>query len=292
MQIIEMMRNMLLFLCVVLFSLPGFPQSSHRGFFRDYNTAIQEANELGQILMIGFYEESCFLSKQLEQEVYHSKEFMALTDEMACVKVNIDTDEGSILEEKYRIPGCPTVLFTNGAGLELERITSFVPKGEFLEEVFRILSGNTIPAIEARISESPVYQDLFLATVYYCRNDYQKDKLDRYCKLFKELDPVYEKDSTNALFQYVYRKEIQRGVGSIGPEAEEFLFIKPGGNNYKLAVLLANYYLKMGDKDHAWAFFSDFYMMTDKRSKVESYFQKIKKVTGHEDKPEPAKKHR
>ena len=284
-----MIRNLFIVFIACTF-LPVSAQNKHRGFFDDYATALQEANELGQVLMIGFYEKSCFLGKQLNQEVYRSKEFQAITDEIACVKVDIDKDKGGILADKYRISGCPTVLFTNGAGIELERITSYIPKEEFMGIVTRILKGNSIPVVENRVVARQDYSDLFLLSLYFCRNDYHKDKLDKYYMLFKKLDPKNEKDSTNALLQYIYRKEIQRGVGSIAPEVEDYLITSPDGNSYKLAVLLTNYYLKSGDADRAWNFFSDFYMLTDQKSKVESFFQKLKKVTGHEDEQEPEKK--
>ena len=285
-----MIKN--LFVLFITFTiLPLSAQNKHRGFFDDYSTALQEANEFGQVLMIGFYEKSCFLSKQLDQEVYRSKEFQAITDELACVKVDIDTDKGGELAEKYRVSGCPTVLFTNGAGLELERITSYIPKEEYMGIVMRILKGNSIPVVENRVVTQQDYSDLFLLSLYFCRNDYHKDKLDKYFMLFKKLDSKNEKDSTNALLQYIYRKEIQRGVGSIAPEVEDYLITSQDGNSYKLAELLTNYYLKSGDADRAWDFFSDFYLLTDQKSKVDSYFQKLKKVTGHEDEQESEKKH-
>lgn len=269
---------------------PLYAQKNHRGFFRKYSTAVQEANEMGQILMIAFYEKSCFLSKQMEQEVYSSKEFQKITDEIACVKMDIDTEEGGKLAEKYQIPGCPTVLFVNGAGLELERISSFVPKSVFLGEVIRLLSGNAIPEIESRVASHPVYSDLFILSVYFCRNDYNKEKLDNYFEAFKKLDPQYLKDSTNKLLQFVYRKQIQRGVGSVAPEMEEYLIMRPEGNNYKLAELLTNYYLKSGDADSAWEFFSDFYLLSERKSKMENYYLQLKKLTGHGDVEEPGKK--
>ncbi len=251
-----------------------------RGFIRKYEDALKISREKKQVLMIDFYTKECFPSKQIEQEVYRSKQFFPLADSMVCVKVNGETPAGKILTEKYHITGYPTVLFVDPEGKELERITSQVPLNYFLATVRRILAGNAISQLEGRFPKRVGYSELYLLSLYYVRNVFDKKKLDHYFSAFRKMDPGYKKDSTQVLTRYVLQKELRAGVYSAAGEIESFVFDVPQGNSYKLAVLLTKYYLNIKDTQRAWDFFSGYYMFRENKAPIEGFYQELQTKLG------------
>ncbi len=272
-------------ICAFLFFvlLPdAMPAKRYRGFFRSYDKAVSASVHDHQVMMLDFYRKGCFPSKQLDQEVYHNKEFLPFTDSMVCIKIDGETPSGKKIREKYNIPGYPTVLFVDPGGNELERITSYVPRAYFIETVQRILKGDAISALEKRFPQQTGYNDLYILSIYYVRNVFDKKKLDMYFNAFRELDPSYKKDSTRVLCRYVLQKELRLGVYSAAGEIESFLYDVPRGNSYKLAILLTNYFLKLGEKQQAWDFFSGYYMLRENKAPIEAYYRELKKKLGKE----------
>jgi len=267
----------LIILSVLLFSCNLYAQKV-RGFFRDYEGALNASRENSQIMMIDFYTRRCFPSKQIDQEVYHAREFLPWTSRIVCVKVDGETKKGRKLTEQFHITGYPTVLFVDASGKELERITSYVPLSYFIETLNRIIRGNSITSLESRFTGETRYGDLYQLSLYYARNVFDKDKLDRYFTAFKKMDPGFSKDSTRVLTRYILQKEIREGIYSVADEIESFVFEVPQGNSYKLAVLLSKYYQNIGDTKRAWTFFSDYYTIREDKAPIEAYYQKLKQL--------------
>ncbi|NOY37253.1 MAG: thioredoxin family protein [Chlorobi bacterium] len=271
----------LLFFLLMIQSVPLAFAQKFTGFYPDYDAALKASWEKRQNMMIDFYTATCFPSKQLDQEVYRNKAFLPYTDSIICVKVDGESPEGRPLVARFGITGYPTVLFVDPDGQELERLTAFIPLDPFLENLKRILSGNTIPKMESRFLYRRNYHDLYILTLYYVRNVFNKDKLDRYFKAFRKLDPSYSKDSTRVLTRYVLQKELRMGISSVTGEMASYVFQVPEGNSYKLAIQLTDYYLQTGDPEEAWSFFSDYYLIREDKSAIYGYFEDLKRKTGH-----------
>ncbi len=269
-------------LLLILFSMAfvSYGQTS-RGFLTDFDAAKIEAGQSGQHMLVNIYSKTCFSSKQLEQEVFRSKAFSPYTDELVCVSIDIESGDGTYLKDRYGIAGCPTILFLTAAGKELERITSYIPRDFLIGELHRILEGRTVNAVEQSYPLGGNYEDAFLLTLYYCRNDYQKEKLDRYYKEIKRLDPAFKRDSSHVLVRFVLDKELKRGVGSAAGDIEEYTYLFPDHNASRLAIMLTDYYLKIGDKEGAWEYFSDYYLLSTRKDRIEQYYQELKTKTGH-----------
>jgi len=279
-----MIRKMAVIVLFLALAYPdAFSAKRYRGFFRTYEDARQAARQQHQIIMIEFTRKGCFPSKQLNQEVFRNRKFLALTDSMICVRVDGETDPGRQLLEKYGIQGYPTILFTDPEGNELERITSVVPLDFFLTTVHRIFQGKAIAQLEKQFPDKTDYPDLYTLSLYYARNIFDQEKLKIYFEAFKKEDPTYQKDSTKVLSRYILQKELRSGVYSAANKIEAFVYDVPEGNSYKLAFLLTNYYLKIGQKREAWDFFSGYYMLRENKGPIEAYYQDLKKKLGKED---------
>lgn len=270
------------FVILLIITASALNGQTYTGFHPDYASALKAAWDKKQIMMIDFYTASCFPSKQLEQEVYRNSKFLPYTDSLVCVKVDGESPDGRSLVARFNITGYPTVLFVDPDGNELERLTAFVPLEPFLEEVRRILSGKPVSVLERQFLYEKNYSDLYILTLYYVRNVFDKEKLDRYFRAFKKLDPSYTKDSTRVLTRYVLQKELRMGVSSVADDIASFVFQVPQGNSYKLAILLSDYYLQTGNPEEAWSFFSDYYLIREDKSAIRSYYEDLKKKTGHE----------
>lgn len=254
----------------------------YTGFYPDYDSALKAAWQKRQNMMIDFYTKACFPSKQLDQEVYRNPKFLPYTDSLVCVKVDGETPGGKKLTERFGITGYPTVLFVDPDGQELERLTAFIPLVPFLEELRRIMQGNTVSALESRFVYEKNYRDLYILSLYYVRNVFDKEKLDRYFKAFRNLDPQYSKDSTRVLTRYILGKQLRMGVSSVTRDIESFVFQVPGGSSDKLAIQLADYYLQTGDPEAAWDFFSDYYLIREDKRPIQAYYEDLKVRTGHD----------
>jgi len=272
-------KLILIFASVFLLNLTLSGQRP-RGFFHDYDSALEAAGDNGQVIMASFYTNLCLYNKKLEQEIYRSKEFIPFTDDFACVKINIKSEEGQSLSRKYNVSNCPTLLFMSVDGIEIERITTYIPKKYFIEELYRISDGNTIPVLEQRFHQSQEYLDVYSLVMYHCRNNYNYEKLERYFKTFKTLDSDFEKDSTHILVRYVLEKELYHGMVSAIPEIEKYVYSFPDNNSYHLAILLSDYYLKDGYPEKAWDFFSDFYLHTNQKNQIQNYYIQLKERIG------------
>jgi len=118
---------------------------------RDEKTAVRQSLETGKPLLIDFFAEWCAACKELD---VHTWTDPVVAKEVAerFVPLKVDateaTDENEAIQEKYRVPGLPTVLMMACKddrppecaipGEGPTRVTGFVPPSEMLERLRRM----------------------------------------------------------------------------------------------------------------------------------------------------------
>lgn len=251
------------------------------GFFSDYETALQAAIEKEQVLMLDFYTDWCKPCKKLDKEVYGSEEFYPYTSQLVCVKIDFESEEGSHIGKKYNVSTFPTIVFVKPSGEEIERITSYFPKSRYFPEVERIIDGkNTVPQMESRFPNIS-YGELYHLTYYFSRRVYNKEKSQMYFEVFLRKDPKYQNDSTHLLTNIRYQSLLILGETYVLEQSQEYVLKNAERPSmYELAIRISRSYVKEGDYNKAFQFFSDFMKRsgTQSNKKVKTHYKELQKL--------------
>ncbi len=106
------------------------------GFIEDdFGAAVALAKEKKQLLLLDFSARWCPGCMRLESEIFPKTEFKALTKDMVKVKIDTDRFENSVLGERFKIQGIPTLLVLNLNQEEVDRIYDYQPMA-VLEKFF------------------------------------------------------------------------------------------------------------------------------------------------------------
>ena len=119
-------------------------------WIRDERTALQMAQATGKPLLVDFFADWCAACKELDESTFSDPAVrQTVVDRFVPLKVDAteETEEVSRLEEKYGVPGLPTVLMMacnepkpvesqcavpqSGPG----RISGYVPPAEMIERM-------------------------------------------------------------------------------------------------------------------------------------------------------------
>lgn len=105
----------------------------------DLTTALATAESQNKVVMVDLYADWCVWCHRLDETTYADTDVQSALKSVVLVKLNADQGAGRALFSKYRIDGLPTVMFFNGRGKEVGRITGYLPPGPFLAELRHIL---------------------------------------------------------------------------------------------------------------------------------------------------------
>lgn len=116
---------------------PAAEASGPIQFTSDYNAAIATAGREDKIVMLDVYTDWCTWCHKLDKEVYANDKVAAeVNKDFVALKVNPEeSDANREFVDKYRIQGFPTILFLNGKGEEIHRLSGFKPVDGFMEEL-------------------------------------------------------------------------------------------------------------------------------------------------------------
>jgi len=128
----------------------GKPHMAEIAWIRDERTALQMAQATGKPLLVDFFADWCAACKELDESTFSDPAVrQTVVDRFVPLKVDAteETEEVSRLEEKYGVPGLPTVLMMacnepkpvesqcavpqSGPG----RISGYVPPAEMIERM-------------------------------------------------------------------------------------------------------------------------------------------------------------
>ena len=275
-----------IFLWNILLVLPSgteklFSQSI-RGFQPDYETALAKAKKEQKVLMIDFYTDWCKPCKKLDKEIYSSEEFYPYTNEISCVKVDFETEQGGTLGKKYDVSSFPTILFVDTEGNEIERLTGYFPKKRYLKELERIIDGkNTVVKMEERYSNESSYTDLFHLSMYYNLRYHQPEKLNKYYTHLQKLDPQFEKDSTVMATNLIYQRQLSYNELDNRENAMAFVIAHPfQPYQPELAIRISKSYVEEKKHTEAYSFFKRFNEATSKENKAvgKSHLRELEKL--------------
>ena len=100
-------------------------------FVTDYDSALAVARQKGQKVLIDFYTDWCKWCKTLDTITYVDSAVIEYSKTMVFAKINAEVD--TLIAQKYKVPGYPTLVLTNDDGTEIDRIGGYLEPVKFLE---------------------------------------------------------------------------------------------------------------------------------------------------------------
>ncbi|NMC00072.1 MAG: thioredoxin fold domain-containing protein, partial [Thermoanaerobaculaceae bacterium] len=126
------MKKIFVFAIISLFVFSLFGQEFSEG---SLDSIIQKAKSENKVVMMKFYSDTCSWCKKLDKEVLVAENLNKLSRLVVLYKINVRTDEGKILREKYNIRGVPTVILLSEEGNEIDRIVGYEKRDDFMKEL-------------------------------------------------------------------------------------------------------------------------------------------------------------
>ena len=108
-----------------------------------YNTGMQLSNSNNKPVMIDFYFDGCHWCDELDKNVYTDSRVIVKAKSFVSIKVDIYEESsynGPGLANQYNVQGCPTIIFLDSGGNEVNRIGGYEDANEFLSDMDEALS--------------------------------------------------------------------------------------------------------------------------------------------------------
>ena len=286
------MNKIISLLAVFVFSSAGiFAGETIPGFhYGDVASAFDAAKQKNQIMMIDFFTTWCGPCKQLDKNIYQNPAFRPYTEKMVCYKIDAEKGEGIDMANKYNIRVYPSVVFDDASGREIERKIGYEPDiSRYLKEIDRILEGKDIlPKWLESFEKDKSFDAATKAANYYMV--YDLPKAETYYRFVIETDKKREKNETKELMANYATNQLYYGKSKEHATfAEEYINQFPGTDPaLNLMTDLAFYWARRGEKEKAWALFTDRYNRADDKTKasLSSALREIKLLTDHASKEE------
>ncbi len=174
----------------------------------------------------------------------------------ALVPLKLNAEKGGqALAEKYQVDGYPTLVFATATGEEVDRVSGYLPPGEFLAEVRRIRRGDTFASTVRQLDADPTNADLLRRVVkgLLARSDnaHALVHLEAYRAMAGEEAARACADlllrANAALQEDVYRKAGQRFRDSWS----ESLDLPAGAAGLRLAALISDGLAQLSEQEQA-----------------------------------------
>lgn len=128
-----------IFCMLALSACDGESGSPGRGGFQNlsYEEAIARAKEDNLLVMLDFTSPRCGPCHRMDNETFSNRQVKSyLRDNVVAIKVNVDSQRD--LAFMYNISSVPAMVFLNGDGNEVARMTGYRPPAQFLDGARRI----------------------------------------------------------------------------------------------------------------------------------------------------------
>jgi thiol:disulfide interchange protein len=83
--------------------------------------------------LIDFYADWCSWCKRLDSDTYTDSKVIELSKRFVMIKVNTENERRAMF--KYGVRSLPTIVITDSAGREVNRVTGYRPASSFLDEM-------------------------------------------------------------------------------------------------------------------------------------------------------------
>jgi tetratricopeptide (TPR) repeat protein len=145
----------------------------------------------------------------LEDSTFTDPNVIALSKNMIFVRVEAKKD--TLIREKYRIAGFPTVVLINSSGDEIDRIYGYAPAEEFVSTIHDYLQGkNTLDDLTKRFEADPQDADLAFKLAEKFEGRQMYDEAGTYYQKVLELDPEDEKGHSDDALMSLAWLEIRK----------------------------------------------------------------------------------
>lgn len=138
---------------------------------KSFKEATTEAKRRKVPVVIDFWASWCGWCKVQNKEIFAKEKMIAFSAGQVYVKLDTeDGGEGSELAERYGVSGLPTIVVTDSAGSELDRIPGYVPLDDFIERLKDIIAGKGEFQTLARKADPTSRELVKIASLYLERN--------------------------------------------------------------------------------------------------------------------------
>jgi len=130
---------------------------------------------------------------------YQNADVIALTKNLVNVKVDAEVD--TLVAQKYKVNGYPTIILANADGSEIDRIWGYAPPEEFITIIDDYLAGRNTLAAYVKEADTAATIPLYykIADKYVARKGY--DDAEKYYRMILQNDPNnHQGYSDSALF--------------------------------------------------------------------------------------------
>lgn len=146
------------------------------GFIHDdLPLAISLAKAQNKLIMLDFTATWCPSCRRLDQEVFSTKAFAKYRKNFIFVKLDTDRFQNSVIAEKYKILGIPTLVFLGPEQSVLAQVLDYQPLARF-EKLLNYVIANPTP-LENQVNEVVKLSEeekQILGFRFYYAGDYQK----------------------------------------------------------------------------------------------------------------------
>jgi len=211
-------------LVIVLISVASISQAQINFEHTSWKEVLEKAKSEKKIIFMDCYTKSCGPCKLMAKTTFMDPTVGEYFNERFInVKMDMHSEEGKMLNEKYSIKAYPTLLFLESNGNELHRTVGGYQADAFLKLGQDFLSGVTSSSYDKK----------------YKKGDYSSDFIPQYLKVLKQ---AYKHDNVIEVLDKYYETTPKNELTT----AKNYELLKDYGNNYK--SLMFQYLLANQDK--------------------------------------------
>ncbi|TGK87402.1 DUF255 domain-containing protein [Leptospira noumeaensis] len=224
----------------LLFTTALFSESPWGGSIqKGFETAKQDK----KFIIVDVFADWCTYCLVLEKEIFPDPEVSRILDNF--VRVRLDGEEFPNFRKKYNIEGYPTILFLDGDGNYVTKISGLATKEDILGISKRILQEQNIESyLKTELRRNVNSPDIHfrLGLIYFQKKDFEKAEIQftEAVQKSKNLPVIKE----NAHFNLNLAKSIHGSKESAANSWKEFLEVYPSSTHKTTAKLYYGLTLK------------------------------------------------
>ena len=136
----------------------------------DWQVILDRAGSAGSPILIDFTAEWCGPCKLLDAMVFNDRKIIAALDDAVPFQVDIDQSRYRELKERFAVTRLPTLVWCDGTGREVDRVTGYRAAGDFLATIETWREGSdTFLAATGRHDSHPENPEFLLDLADRCR---------------------------------------------------------------------------------------------------------------------------